>query len=131
MNLPFDSRFERRHLLGQHDRIALDDQADAGAQPDRVGYRRRVRERHERIVGLPVVVGQPAPRSLQKAERNVGVLRHPHRLQTALLGGACQLTGLNRVLRGENVNAVQHGSQRSTQRLITPPQIPPLDYVAP
>jgi len=40
---------EAGNFLGQHDRIALDDQANASAQLDAAGHRRHRAERHKRV----------------------------------------------------------------------------------
>ena len=49
---------EAGDLLGERDRVALDHQADAGAEPQLRRDRRRHGERDERIVGVPVLLGQ-------------------------------------------------------------------------
>ena len=102
---------EARHFLRRRDGIALDHEADAGAELELRRDRRRHRERDERIVAVPVLLRQGAaagPRAAA-ARRDVRVLGHPQRLEAALLDGAREIVGADRVVRGEHDDAVVHG----------------------
>ena len=83
---------DRRDLLGGRDRVALDDQADAGADEQPLGRRRGGGQRDERVVDPPVLVGQLAAGRIGRlaADRDVGVLGEPERLEAVLLGAAAR-----------------------------------------
>ena len=101
---------QRGHFLGRDDRVALDHEADAGAELEASRRGGGGHQGEERIVGRPVVARQLAagrPRA-PAARRDVRVLREPHRLEAALLEGAGQLVRRDRVLGGEHDDAVIH-----------------------
>jgi hypothetical protein len=101
---------EARDFLGQRDRITLDDEADAGAEPQLRGHRRRHGERDERIVTVPVLLGQrtaAGPRALA-AGGDVRVLGNPQRFEAAGLDGAGELVGTDRVVGRKHHHAVLH-----------------------
>src|SRR5438445_4863286 len=99
-------------LLGRGDRVALDDEADAGAELQAPGRRGRRHERDEGVVGRPVVSreGAPARPGAAPARGDVRVLREPHRLEAALLERPGELVGGNRVLGRKHDDAVVHES---------------------
>src|SRR2546427_12331862 len=74
-------------LLGRGDRVALDDEADAGAELETLGRPRRRHERDERVVRRPVVPRQLAPAGpgAPPARGNVSMLREPHGFEATLL----------------------------------------------
>ena len=57
LEAPAGERVEARDFLGRDDRVALDDQADARADPDALGRGRGRHEGHERIEGVGVLLG--------------------------------------------------------------------------
>ena len=57
LEAPARERVEARHLLGGDDRVALDDEADARADPDALGRRRGGHEGHERIESVGILRG--------------------------------------------------------------------------
>ncbi len=78
---------ERGDLLGGHDRIALDHQADAGAQLDALGRGRRERQRHERVQRVAVLGRQHVAARVGRlaADRDVRVLGDEQRVERPLL----------------------------------------------
>src|SRR5439155_6330448 len=78
---------ERGDLLGRRDRIALDDEADAGPELEAPGRPGRHHQRDERVVGRPVVAGKLAAAGpgAPPARGDVRVLREPHRFEAAFL----------------------------------------------
>ena len=109
---------EARHFLGEDDRIALDHQADPGAELERRGHRGGRRERHERVERVPVLARQIAPARPRTpaAGRDVGVLRHEQALEPAALGLERQVVDAHRVVGGELKHAVFHGDRASSMR---------------
>jgi hypothetical protein len=80
---------ERRHLLGESDRVALDDEADAGADQEPLGRRGGRSERDEGVEEAVIPARKlfaAGPRRAP-ARGDVGVLREEERLEAALLGG--------------------------------------------
>ena len=55
LEAPAREPVERGHLLGQHDRIVLDHETDAGPDLDPLGGGGGVCERDERVVGVAVL----------------------------------------------------------------------------
>src|SRR5207244_7647056 len=90
---------ERGDLLGRRDRIALDDEADAGAELEAPGRPGRRHQRDEGIVGRPVVAGKLASAGpgAPPARGDVRVLREPTRIDAALLELPPELVGRVRV----------------------------------
>jgi hypothetical protein len=95
---------ERRHLLRRDDRIALDHEADAGAELQPLRDRRRGGERDERVEDVAVLARQLTPAGVGRvaADRDVRVLRHEERLEPELLGPPPELRGPHPVV-GEKV----------------------------
>jgi hypothetical protein len=70
---------DRSDLLGGLDRVALGDQADAGAEQQRLGHRRGRPQHHERVHHVVVFLRQipAAGKGRLARQRNVGMLGHP------------------------------------------------------
>src|SRR5215468_9893033 len=82
---PLREVIEARYLLGEKDRVALDDEADTGPELERLGHHSRRAQGYEGIEGVPVLarqVGSAGPRALA-AGRDVRVLGEPHGLERA------------------------------------------------
>jgi hypothetical protein len=109
---PAREQVEARHLLGGGDGVALDDQADAGAHLQALGRGGGRHQRHEGIEGVGVLLGErfAARERGATARRDVGVLGHEQRLEAALLGGAGELVGADRVVGGEHADTQMHGT---------------------
>ena len=93
LEAPAGEEVERGDLLGGGDRVALDDQADAGADPQ---LRRGLRDggqRHERVVRVPVLLRQLAAARVRRVagDRDVRVLGEEQRLEAGVLGGSAEL----------------------------------------
>src|SRR2546427_12094565 len=76
-----------RDLLGGIDGVWLDDEADAGRDPELFRGEGRRCERNERVERMPVVLRQlctTRPRALP-AGWDVGMLGHPERFESRLL----------------------------------------------
>src|SRR5205823_590803 len=101
---------EARDGLGRRDRVALDDQTDAGADPELLRRGRRGGQRDERVQGVLVLLRQllTAGERAAPAGGNVRVLGHPQRLVVARLGLARQLVDADRVLGGEDAESDLH-----------------------
>ena len=120
---------ERRHFLGGDDGIALDQEADAGGELDRLRDGGRGHQRHEGIVRVPVVLRQVAAGRVGRraARGDVRVLREPDRFEATLLAGAGEIVGADAVVGGEDGDAELHvstpvpgtGSRRQTGWLIS------------
>src|SRR5437870_5747840 len=69
------------------------------------------REGDERVVAVPVLLrqGRAAGPRAAPARRDVRVLREPHRLEAALLEGARDLVGADRVLGRKDHDTEVHG----------------------
>ena len=107
---PAREAVERGDLLRRADRIALDQQADRGADPDplrRVGHRG---ESHERVVDPPVLARQLPARRVGRlaARRDVGVLGDEDRLEAALLRHPGERGRLDRLVGREVGDAEVH-----------------------
>jgi hypothetical protein len=102
--------------LGGHDRVALGDEEDAGAEAEG-GRRGRGRgEGDEGIEGAAVLVGQVVvgrrrPRRAA-TRRDVGVLREPQRVEAALLERPGELDQGHRKVGREGRHAVADGHNR-------------------
>ena len=103
-------RIEARHLLRQDDGVALDDETDAGAHLEPLGRGRGRHQRHERVEGVPVVLGQrrAAGPGRLAAGRDVRVLGHEQRLEAPVLAGARELVDADGVVGGEHEDAQVH-----------------------
>ena len=101
---------EARDLFGRDDRVALDDQADAGADLDLRGDGGSDAQRHERVIGAVVVTGQfrPARPRRRSTGWNVGVLGKPEAVESARLGLSGQRRRVNRFVGREDENANFH-----------------------
>ena len=104
---------DRCDLLRGRDRVALDDQADAAADPQRRGRLRRRRQRDEQVVGVAVLARQLTAARVRAlaAGRDVGVLGEEQRLVAALLHEARDLAGADRVVGGEVSDSEVHASR--------------------
>ncbi len=93
-----------------NDRIALGDQADAGAEQQLLGRRRGEGQRDERVVGVGIAPGQlaAAGKRALPADRDVRVLRHEQRFKAALLERGGQFADVNAVIDREIENADFH-----------------------
>ena len=101
---------EACHFLREGERIALDDERDAGAELQRPGRRGRCREADEGVHHL-VVVGRHVAARREGAlprGRDVGVLAHPHRFEAALLERRAELGGVHRVVGGKGRDTYVH-----------------------
>ena len=58
LEAPAGEVVERRRLVGEHDRVALDDQRDAGADAQALGRGRDRAQRHERVERVRVLARQ-------------------------------------------------------------------------
>jgi hypothetical protein len=95
---------------GGRDRVALDHQADAGAELDAGGGRGDCGERDERVEGVLVLLRQRAAAGPRRAHRgrDVGVLGEPVRLEAARLDLAAQFDYVHRVVGREHRHAELH-----------------------
>ncbi len=109
---PAGQMVDRRDLLGSDDRIALDHQADAAADPQRRGRLRRGGQRDEQVVGVAVLARQLAAARVRAlaAGGDVGVLGEEQRLVAVLLDQAGDRPGGDRVGRGEVSDSEFHPS---------------------
>ena len=106
---------EGRHGLRGDDRIALRDQADAGADDQPLRRGRRHRERDERVERALVLLAQlrvAGRRRRPPARRDVRVLRDVERVQPTLLDRARELGRTHRLVGHEHGDAEMHGSGR-------------------
>ena len=101
---------ERGDGLGRDDRIVLRHQADAGAEQKLLGRRRREGQSHERIVGMRIALGQLAAAGERRApaERDVGVLGHEQRIETAILERTRQFGEVDAVVGRKIENTYAH-----------------------
>ena len=101
---------ERRRFLGQHDGVALDDEADGRADPDGGGRARRRHQRHERVGHVVVGLRQGIAARIGRlaARRNMRVLADPEGFEAPLLGGLRQLVGPGPVFGVVAENAELH-----------------------
>ena len=78
---------ERRRLARQVEDVVLEDQGDAGGEHEVGGHRRRRGQRHQRAHHVVVATRQVAAGRVRRAPRgrDVAVLRHPQRVEAALL----------------------------------------------
>ena len=97
-------RVQGRDFLGQRDGIALDHEADPGAQTYSFSGGRGRAEGNERIVGAPIHLGQFATtRKRGRATgRYVGVFREEQAVQAALLDGPGDLDRADSGVGGEH-----------------------------
>ena len=109
---------ERGDLLGRDDRVALDDQADAGTDPQPLGRLRDGGKRHERVERVPVLLRQAAAAWVRRvaADRDVGVLGEQQRLEAGVLRGAAKLRGRDREVRREGHETESHAATGSIAR---------------
>src|SRR5262249_41695136 len=117
---------EARHLLRGVDGIALDDQADAGADANGLARDGRRGQGYERVHRVPVVPGQlgaAGPRRLTVG-RNVRVLGDPEGLKAQIFRGWGQLAHGDRVLRREDRDPELHPLR--LERTWTSPSCPTL-----
>ena len=101
---------DARDLLGGDDRVALDDEADAAADPQvrRRGGRRR--QRDEQVVGVRVLARQlaAAARRASRGWRGCACARRSRAPRAVLLDEAGDLAGAGRVVGGEVADAGVH-----------------------
>ena len=110
LEAPAGEVVERGGLVGQGDRVALDDQRDAGADPQALGGRRDRAQRHERIERVRVLARQlvaARPRALA-AGGDVRVLGDEERLEAGVLGGAAERDGRDGLVGDEHRQAELH-----------------------
>ena len=100
------------HFLGQDDGVALDHQADAAANLDRLGGGCRGGERDEEVMDVPILLGQVPAEGVRGAPtgRDMGVLGVPDGLEAPLLAGASELIRAHGVVRSKNRDAKFHNS---------------------
>src|SRR5204863_8446990 len=123
LEAPVREQVEARDRLGRRDRVALDDQADAGAHPELLRRGRRGGQRDERVQGVLVLLRQllTAGERAAPAGGNVRVLGHPQRLEVARLGLARQLVDADRVLGGEDAESDLHCRSSWIPRVVVAP----------
>jgi hypothetical protein len=94
------------------DRIALGNEADAGAENQLAGRRCGEGQRDKRVVGVGVALRQvtAARERALAAHRDVGVLGHEQRFETALFERLRQLDNVDAVIGREIENADPHMS---------------------
>src|SRR5215471_8725755 len=116
---------ETGHRLGGGEGVALDDEADAGADLEVLGGGRRGHEGHERIVGALVLLGQrpPSREGAAPAGGDVGVLGDEERLELARLQLARQVVGPDGAISGENADANVHGEPPSSFHGVSRPVV--------
>jgi hypothetical protein len=92
---------DRRDLLGRDDRVALDDEADAAANPQARGRLGGRGQRDEQVVGVPVLGWQDRPAGPRRlaAGGDVRVFGEEQRLVAALLDKAGDLARRQRVVQ--------------------------------
>src|SRR5262249_7283505 len=97
---------------GGDDGIALDQEADAGGELDRLRDGGSSHQGHEGIVRVPVLLRQVAAGGVGRraARRNVRVLWEPDRFEATLLTGAGEIVGADAVVGGEDGDAELHAS---------------------
>ena len=103
---------EARDLLRHDDGIPLDHEADARAHLQLRRDGRRSGERDERVERVGIISRKltAARERGTPARRDVSVLRHPERLEAAVLHRARQLVDPDRVVGVEDTHADVHGS---------------------
>ena len=117
-------------LFGRVDGVALDDQADACGDTQRLAGHGGDGERDEGIHGVPVVLRQLSPGRPRRlpAGRDVGVLRDPQRLKAELFGGGSELAHRDRVVGGKDGHPELHapivGAMASRPGPASPPPRP-------
>jgi hypothetical protein len=101
---------DRRDLLSGDDRVALDDEADAGSDPQPLCRGRGRGGRDERVERVPVLGRQLAAGGIRRraARRDVGVLGEEQRLETALLRHPGELVRRLYVLGGKDRESEFH-----------------------
>ena len=119
---------ERRHLLGQQDRVVLRDEQDAGAEPDARRHRGRRGERDQRVEAALVVVEAHAADECRRcvlAHREVGVLGEVERVEAELLDRGGQ-HGRGQVAVGQGGGDAQaHGQDPAGVRAANSARVPP------
>jgi hypothetical protein len=90
-------------LLGGHDRIALDDEADARADLQALGRGGGGGEAHERVDRVAVLGRELAATGVRggAADRDMSVLWEEERLEAELLRGPPELGGRHPIVGGE------------------------------
>ena len=108
---PAGDQIEARHRLGGNDGVALGDQANARAEAERAGHRRRGGEAHERIERVGIFLRQLAPAAPGRAPAggDVGVLGHEERVEPSLLERRRKLGQRDAIIGGEDNGANLHG----------------------
>ena len=110
LEAPAGEVVERGRLVGEHDRVALDDQRDAGADAQALGRGGDRAERDERVERVRVLARQlvaARPRALA-AGRDVRVLGDEDRVEAGVLGGAAERDGRDRLVGDEHRQAELH-----------------------
>jgi len=102
---------DRRDLFGGHDRVMLDHEADAAADPQARRRHRGGGQSHEQVIGVHVFARQLAAACIRRlaAGRDVRVLGEEQRLEAVLLDQARDLPRSGGVMGGEVADAEFHG----------------------
>jgi len=106
---------EGRDQLGGLDRVALDDETDAGTELELFRGGGRGGQRHERVHHVVILLRQVAAGLVGRAARgrDVRVLRGPDRLKPARLERLREIGGPHRIIGKEHRGADLHGSPPS------------------
>jgi hypothetical protein len=110
---PLGDDVERRHLLGEPDRIALRNKGDPGPKPNGRSHRSSRGQGNKLIVGSPVVVRQQcgalhATPGSTPTHRDVAVFRVPQGLESEVLNRLGEFHGLDRLVGREDRYANMH-----------------------
>src|SRR5215470_7301691 len=110
---------DRGHEFGGLDNVALLNEGHAGAEFDSLGHLTGRGQNHERVHGVVIGFGHlaSAREGRLARQRDMRVLGHPDRLETALLKRASKLRRWHRIIGKEHRAAEMH---------TTPPLLPPL-----
>jgi hypothetical protein len=107
---------ERGDGFGQGECLVFDDQADAGGQFQIACHPCRDGQRHKRIQGVTVFLGQFAAAGIGRfaVGRDMRVLRHPYRIESAFFRSNRQLINRHRVVGDEGKQSDFHGGLASS-----------------
>src|SRR5262249_16031688 len=100
------------------DRVALRDQANAGAEKDFRSGSGGKRQRNERVVRMGIAFGQLSATGKRGAAGHwdMRVLRQKQRLEAALFGSAGQLADVDAIVGREVANTNAHWGSPDTAR---------------